>query len=183
MLLEDNKYMIKIFTRKIIMNKSLLALFFKNKGRLGYTLLFAILISSIILAIGVSILGLARKELMLTLGAKESQVAIYAADDGLECAIYWDAFGAFGTSSSLTALKCHDITVPLTRTIFADNSGTVDFTIPFDNLRCAVVSVTKKYDSNALISNLYLQTTVDARGYNICGTNSKKVERYLQMIY
>ncbi len=149
----------------------------------GYTLLFSILISSIILAIGVSVLGLARKELMLTLGAKESQVAIYAADDGLECAVYWDTVGAFATTSTLTTIKCHDNVVSLTRGTSADGTGSTDFKVQFDSLRCAVITVSKKYTTNQLISGPYLQTTVDSKGYNICGTNPKKVERYLQMVY
>ncbi len=65
----------------------------------GYTLLFAILITSIILSVGVSILSIARKEVLLSSGAKESQTAIYMADNGLECALYWEGQNFFSTTT------------------------------------------------------------------------------------
>src|SRR3989344_4229619 len=61
-----------------------------NKMRRGFTLLFAMIISSIVLSIGLGIFNIALKELVLSSAARESQFAFFAADTGTECALYWD---------------------------------------------------------------------------------------------
>lgn len=56
----------------------------------GFTLLIAILVIGIILAIGLSILNITLKEYILSNVARESAIALNAADAGMECALYWD---------------------------------------------------------------------------------------------
>lgn len=63
--------------------------FIKNNQK-GFTVLYAVLVSSLVLAIGVSIFNIAFKQLVLSSQVRESQFAFYAADSGLECALYWD---------------------------------------------------------------------------------------------
>lgn len=76
-------------------------------ARRGFTLFYAVLTSSLLLAIGLAIFNITFKELVLSSGARESSNAFYAADTGLECALYWDlrhaaisspAFGFYGDS-------------------------------------------------------------------------------------
>lgn len=62
----------------------------KNKG---FTLLYAIVVTSILLASSLSIISIALRELALTTSARESQYAFYIANTGLECALYWDLRG------------------------------------------------------------------------------------------
>lgn len=68
----------------------------------GFTLFYAVLVSSLLLAIGLAILNITFKEFVLSSGARDSETAFYAADTALECALYWDttqhAFGFFGDS-------------------------------------------------------------------------------------
>lgn len=73
----------------------------------GFTLFYAVLTASLLLAIGIAIFNITFKELILSSGARESANAFYAADTGLECALYWDlkhdalsspAFGFYGDS-------------------------------------------------------------------------------------
>lgn len=59
----------------------------------GVTLFYAILIGSIILLIGASMLNLALKEFLLSASVRESEYAFFAADSGSECALYWDLHG------------------------------------------------------------------------------------------
>jgi hypothetical protein len=130
----------------------------------GYTLLFSILITSLVVAIGVSILNIARKELILTGGAYQSQSAIYAADNGLECAVYWDGFGSFATSTdtNIGFIACEG---HLVYSYLDYPSGSLEGTTTahmiFDNKRCAQVEVVKKY------VNGYLTTKISSRGYNV----------------
>ena len=73
----------------------------------GFTIFFAVLVASLSLAIGLAIYELLVRELDLSQTARESQYAIYAADTGAECALYWDnkapllngATSVFATSS------------------------------------------------------------------------------------
>ncbi|HXK40184.1 MAG TPA: LamG domain-containing protein [Candidatus Paceibacterota bacterium] len=76
-------------------------------ARRGFTLFYAVLTASLLLAIGIAIFNITYKELILSSGARESSNAFYAADTGLECALYWDlrhaglsapAFGFYGDS-------------------------------------------------------------------------------------
>jgi hypothetical protein len=56
----------------------------------GFTIFFAVLVGSLALAIGLSVYELLVRELELSQVATQSQFAIYAADAGAECALYWD---------------------------------------------------------------------------------------------
>lgn len=67
----------------------------------GFTILFAVLIASIMLAIGIAIFDITVRELRLSSVARESQFAIYAAETGVECALYWDSKYS-GSSSAFT---------------------------------------------------------------------------------
>ena len=66
----------------------------KNKAgpapRRGFALLFSVLISSLLLTIGLSILSIALKELAISTAVRQSIHAFYAADSGLEYALYHD---------------------------------------------------------------------------------------------
>lgn len=56
----------------------------------GFTLLIAILVSAVLLSIALSIFDLTTRQLALSTTAESSQTAIFAADSGIECAMYWD---------------------------------------------------------------------------------------------
>ena len=56
----------------------------------GFTIFFAVLVASLALAIGLAILDLTLRQLQLSEVTSQSQYAIYAADTGAECALYWD---------------------------------------------------------------------------------------------
>ena len=84
----------------------------RNKG---FTLFYALLVSSLALAIGASIFDITLREIDLSNAATQSQYAVYVADSGAECALYWDSKyvsaatnnnggsnSAFATSSSDT---------------------------------------------------------------------------------
>lgn len=66
---------------------------FKNKNG-GFSVLFASLIGSLVLAIGLAILTITLKQITLASAGRESQRAFYAADTGTEFALYLDRGGA-----------------------------------------------------------------------------------------
>ncbi len=59
----------------------------KNKG---FALLFSVLVSSLLLTIGLSILNVSLKELAISTASRQSIYAFYAADSGREYALYTD---------------------------------------------------------------------------------------------
>ncbi len=56
----------------------------------GFTIFFATLVASLALSVGLVIYDLLLRNTALSQVATQSQYAIYAADTGAECALYWD---------------------------------------------------------------------------------------------
>ncbi len=173
----------------------------------GFTIFFAMLVGSLSLAIGLAIYDLTIRELDLSATATQSQYAIYAADAGAECVLYWDAWwngggSAFATStqsappsSGATCLGqdiITDGTPPATyappSTSWTDwvltsnaSSATTTFTLGLGSTAtsaCAVVDVNKVSQSGAII------TTIVSRGFNVCAPNiTPRVERRFEVRY
>ena len=75
----------------------------KKGFKKGFTLIFALLIATVVLAIGASLAAKAVKELILSSTGQESVKAFYAANTGLECALYWDKKGVEITGGAIFA--------------------------------------------------------------------------------
>lgn len=75
------------------------------KTEKGFTLFIALVITGTLLLVAMAIISLSVKEAFISGTARDSQYAFYAADSGLECAIYWDVvnnssgYSAFYTPS------------------------------------------------------------------------------------
>ena len=162
---------------------------FKNNK--GYTLLFAVLVSSIVLSIGISILTISKKEFLLSASARDSTSAFYAADSGLECAAYFDNNGNyFSTSTTAGPFSCADFSI--TKQGGATGSEydpyEFNFQIPLGSSgACSIVTIEKYYDDDDIIT-----TRIISRGYNVgwdsvaesCDEpSSRRVERALQLTY
>lgn len=132
--------------------------------------MLSLLVISIVLVTGLSISGIIMKEIMLSGLGKESQIAFYAADTGLECAFYWDVNGAFDSPD----YKINCAESPASGVIDPTSSTTI-FTLQLSNEACAKVTVDKSDPSDIGI------TTVESRGYNVGCDSSvpRKVERGL----
>ncbi len=166
-----------------------------HNSRGGYTLLFAVLISSLVLALGLSILTISKKELLLSSAGRESQFAFYAADTGAECAMYWDFKGDFPYSNNPPASpvpRCNAQNLTVNYSQSGPSAAPVDtFTIVNVSLDqgalvtapCATVTITKSYSVSGGVATL-INTKIEGRGYNTCETsNPQKVERALRITY
>ncbi len=172
----------------------------------GFTIFFAMLVGALALAVGAAIYDLTVRELDLSQTATQSQYAIYAADTGAECALYWDlhctlgscaAQSAFATSSNTnngtfppqSGIDCNSIhiaanavaagTWPLSSNA---NAATTTFQVTFlPQPYCVLVSVAKVGNPSA--------TTIVAHGYNtscpVAGVKppTTRLERTLQVDY
>ncbi len=163
----------------------------------GFTIFFAILVASLALAIGLAIYDITVRGLYLTTTATQSQYAIYAADTGAECALYWDAKwggagSAFGsstasvwpTSGSGVLCNAQDIS-----TLWSTQKGatfaTTTFTIQVSaqsqsiTTTCATINV-GKYTSPTGV----FYTTIVSHGYNTCALGARnQLERVFQINY
>jgi Tfp pilus assembly protein PilX len=61
----------------------------RNTNKSGFALLLALIVSSVVLAIGVSILNISVNQINLASTARESEVAFQAAHAGIDCMWYW----------------------------------------------------------------------------------------------
>ena len=158
-----------------------------KKNARGFTLLLAVLISSILIALGGALFDIVSKEILLSSAGKESQFAFYAADTGVECALYWDSKGMFSSSTPPTSgnpITCGGMAV----TDFQytpDTSGdgytySATFSFEYDGLPtnpCTTVQVVRTYEPA-------LQTTINSYGHNTCVLSSPtRLERAIRVMY
>ncbi|MDO8564514.1 MAG: hypothetical protein Q7R88_00800 [bacterium] len=152
----------------------------------GFTLLFAVLVGSLLFSIGIAIAHVAVREIILSATAKGSEGAFYAADGGAECALYWDLemAGTFPMTSASprprNTIVCGGVSVPLTFVSSNAVAATTTFSAPFYS-SCTEVLVAKGAPQGG--SREY--TVIESRGRNICGTNENpaRVERALRVRY
>ena len=166
----------------------------------GFTIFFAMLVGGLALSIGLAIYDLTVRELDLSGTATQSQYAIYAADTGAECALYWDlkctlpncvsgaaAGSAFATSTqsvtppSGNGMMCNNLDISTTRVVTSVlTAATTTFAITFlPQPYCASVTVAK--------SGIPTQTTITSKGYNAAcppaAADTARLERVLQVTY
>jgi len=60
------------------------------KSKSGFAVLFAVLLASFLITLGISIFSISLKEIQIVTSSRDSQIAYYAADSARECALYWD---------------------------------------------------------------------------------------------
>ena len=172
------------------------------KNNKGFTLLFASLIVSLILSIGLAIARISLSQIILSSAGKESQKAFYNADSGIECALYYEYnerrpgdtpyFATSTISAPLGGLACAGMNAvnistekesgsDTTTTSFSINPPTSSgfpesYTCNVNNQSFDVkVSKTPNVTYTGAVNVL-----IEARGYNTCDkTNPKRVERGL----
>jgi len=162
-------------SQKKIKKKSLPSTHHFPRSNGGFTLLFAVLISGVLLAIGLAIFNITIKELLLSSSGRDSQFAFYAADSGAECALYWDQKGGAFSTSTAGAISCNGLSISDVGGVGYNTAMTFQFEV--DGF-CAIVSVTK--------SETHPRTKVESKGYNTtCDNtvNSRRIERAIRVTY
>lgn len=64
----------------------------KAEKEKGFALLITLVVVTVLISIGLSVLDLSIKQVRLATNAKDSEIAFHAANAGLECALYWRRF-------------------------------------------------------------------------------------------
>jgi Tfp pilus assembly protein PilX len=136
----------------------------------GFTLLLALITANIVLIISLGVYGIIIREIELSGLGRESQIAFYAADSGIECVLYWDVKKGLLSTTTPTTIEC------LGQSFSVGGSLITSFKLNFNNGACAKVIVNKTNPS---------VTQVDSYGYNFdCDSSlSRKVERGIRITY
>lgn len=147
----------------------------------GFTLLIAILVVGVVLAVGLSILTITLKEYLLSGMERESVIALNAADAGMECALYWDRSSQGGKFDGAGggSITCVGITINPVPPAPQGTAQNFDFSWPQPNPTvCSKITVTKFATGETKITSL---------GYNKpCATtmnSPRTVERGLETHY
>lgn len=165
-------------------------IFVRCQNKKGFVMLFSVLISSLLVVIGLSILNLTLKELTISTSGRESQIAFYAANSGIECALYWDLNLKGNWSRSAFASTADPIEIDSAKsvpavcngvTVNSDTSATTIFRFYVNNQSgnepCVDVIVKKIPDSPTTNK---MTTIIESRGVNICDDVGRRTERGLE---
>lgn len=144
----------------------------KKKNKNGFTLSYSLLVISIVLSISMAISEIVLRETVISGFGRDSLVAFFAADSGVECALYWDVkHDYFSTSRTSSTISCSGSTIT-----FNPSSGISEFGLNFSNGAYAKVNVDK--------TTSYPLTTITANGRNSSDlSNPRRVERGLKVTY
>jgi len=147
----------------------------------GFTLLVSVVVTGAILLISTGMVTLAVKYAFISSSGRESQIAFYAADTGVECVLFWDVKSPNGqtafSQSEQTAIHCNrDSLNPLNQWQVGGSRTSVINKLTFlPDPFCAIVTVTKNADGTTL---------VESKGYNTCDpSNPRRVERAVRATY
>ncbi|MEO6536080.1 MAG: hypothetical protein ABIT47_00150 [Candidatus Paceibacterota bacterium] len=152
----------------------------EKKSSQGFALVITLIFVSVVLALGVSLLDVAYKQILLSSSSKQSQYAFYNADSAMECALYYDQkSGVFGYDYvGAFAPTCGGQSVTISRRD-APSVGSNRTTIYDVNCVGGGVSatVTAIKQSNGA-------TNIFANGYNTCNASlPNRIERGLKVSY
>jgi len=148
-------------------------------SRRGFALLYAVMISSIILAITLGVMDVATQEIKFGTSAKDTDDAFFAADTGAECALYYDRLAPTNNAFTGTAtMSCAGNTITITSS--GSPASFWSFTVPglgSAGQGCAKVTVDKTTTPTHVISKGYND------GGSSCVQGPNSVERQLELNY
>lgn len=145
----------------------------KNKG---IALLFSVLLSSIILTIALGVSSLAFKEIQFGTSAKTTNEAFFAADAGMECALYNDR-----TSSNVFVATSPDPIVCQSGTVVVISSA-----YPLWNFVLSGLGPQNQACANITVDKSTPTTQISSKGYNVGDVNCNypslsRIERRLDV--
>ncbi len=178
----------------------------KIKTKNGYTLLFSVLVATVVMGVAVFILSVSRKQFILASTARESTYSVYAADSGIECASALSSITHESKTNGTADINCSGVinsggallgpTYAPDPASYVTSSGFASWSYPYiltSNGGCFKLKFLfyENYNSTGIPA-----TVVESRGYNVCEYNDflwgetrpvyaspRIVERALQLTY
>ncbi len=139
----------------------------KNKSE-GVALLFAVLLTSTLLLIALGISNIAYRQAVFSIEAKDSDKAFFAADTGMECALYLQGQGSlpYTSGTSPVPLSCNGVSSALfTPVTGSDGLFDYKFVLDLPNGTCSQISVNYSLVTVGTTTGI-TQVAVQAIGYN-----------------
>ena len=151
----------------------------KIKKNKGFVLLFVIVISSIILAITLSIMNISLKEIKFSTSAKDTNDAFFAADTGAECALFYDRTAPVNNAFTGTAvMNCAGLNI------------TVNGSSPLWNFVVSRLGNNGQGCARVTVNKSVSPTTIISKGYNdggsiaeTCTQGINSIERQIELSY
>lgn len=145
----------------------------------GFAMLFTILVISIIMSLAIGIANVTFKQGLLSSIAKDSLIAFYAADAGVECGLYYDfTVGIFpeglSAESAPEMLACGANTLSKVSDMSYTNYIVYRENITDASKPCRNLVFDKTDETISLIQS---------RGYSVCNNTPRQVERALEVRY
>jgi len=177
---------------KIIYRKKNKFYFKKSNLQNGIALLLSIILSAVFLTVALGVVDIALKELNFSSSAKDTSNAFFAADSGVECALYNDKSDKTvfldGKEQTISCFENNNINMKYDSVNYSFGL----FNLGSDGQSCAQVTVLKTFDSND--PTIVTATKITSKGYNmgydyygdgsICYSEAtNRVERVLEVNY
>ena len=160
----------------------------KLSSKKGFALIFAMMLSAVFLTIVIGVLNITTKELNFSTSVKDSNNAFFAADSGVECALYNDRTDqSTFTTSGPDKIDCFG------SVDIMDKNAPISFSFNVTKLgingkSCAKVSIVKTFDSSD--PPVVTATKITSKGYNTggdtidCSSGAiNRVERQIEVNY
>ena len=149
----------------------------------GFVILYAVMISSMLLAISLGVSNILLKEIKFGTSVKNTNDAFFAADIGAECALYYDKStqDKFPLAGPATSITCANVTI-----MPNFSAGNYDFIIIGlgDALKgCAKVNINKSIAPTQLVSKGYNNGSGGSSPNWTCTSDTNTVERQLELNY
>lgn len=149
----------------------------------GFAMLFTVLVISIILAIALGIADLTFKQTLLSSLARDSQLAFYQADAGVECGMYYDLQGSLGRGTTVdgaggTAGAPNQFTCGTHTMTLVPGQSYPDYFLYQEDSPSTQPCFSVTFDKTDR-----LKFVVSARGFSTCTSTAQQVERGLEVRY
>ena len=162
----------------------------KNNYKKGITLFVAVLVASVATLFSFAISDIALREVFLAQTGKDSQEAFFAANSGIECALFWDLKKGIFTPDTGGPVTCNENT---RNTQVDDNGDTWDLSFPLafplfggsnPDDPCFIIDTVSKAIEEEDGQVVSIVTEIIVKGYNTCDTESpRRLERALRIEY
>lgn len=146
----------------------------RTKHNKGYTLLFAVLTASLVLGVAAFVVGVARKQYIISATARDSMFSFYNADSAIGCVL--QSLGGDMSTTTARTISCNGTTnasvsfvspalsLP-TGSSFQYGPVQAIGSVSFGTDGCAVYNIWVGYDDDTPPDT---KMVVETRGYNVC---------------
>jgi len=145
----------------------------------GFALLFTVIIISVILALGLGIADTTYKQTILSSLARDSQLAFYQAESGVECGLYYDLHDGQFPRGTVTTKVPESLTCGNDSLTFDPDQSYTDYFVYNEEITDDTPCFSITFDKTDATG----KDSVSSRGYSSCISTPQQVERALNVTY